>query len=224
MKETLEYYPIQYGTIERERISLNNAYLPWKRAFDIVFASVVLLVFLPLLILIYLIVKLSSDESVFYKDLRYGKDSKKFYLYKFRTMTSKVDPDILEFYDKMNNNGLHVKTANDPRVTKFGKFLRKTSLDEIPNFLNVLKGEISVVGPRPLRLYAFDLSPSLKSVRNVVKPGITGVWQVNDRANCEKVEDMMEYDLEYIQNMSFELDMKLILKTIPTVLSTKGAM
>jgi len=180
------------------------------------------------MIIIALIIKLTDSGSIFYKHLRVGFKGKKIRVLKFRTMYMdanqklkeilKNDPKAREEWERT------FKLKNDPRVTTIGRFLRKTSLDELPQFFNVLKGDMSVVGPRPvveeeLKKYYKEKAEIYKSVR----PGITGYWQVEGRSDIDDYEERVKMDEWYIQNQSFFLDLKIILKTIKVIISGKGA-
>ena len=165
-------------------------------------------------------IKISSPGKVFFKQERWGRDNRMFTTYKFRSMI----PDTIEVDEKGNFKPV---TKDDPRVTKIGKFLRKTNLDELPQFWNVLKGEMSLVGPRPhptpLNIQSRD-KIRLYMLRHLVKPGITGWAQVKHKYD-ESIEDVkikLRYDLFYIENMSLRMDFKIILRTIFVVLFGKG--
>ena len=181
-----------------------------KRLSDIVIASTLLILLLPILMLIALSVKLSSPGPVLFNQRRYGLDGQEIIVYKFRSMT-------------VTENGANViqATANDARVTKFGKFIRKTSLDELPQFINVLQGRMSVVGPRPHAVTHNEMYRKVIKgymIRHKVKPGITGWAQVNGYRGETKTVDSMksriDYDLEYLKKWSLLLDLSIIIKTI----------
>lgn len=187
-----------------------------RRLFDIVFSILALLSCFPLMLLVAILIKLGSKGRVFFLQQRVGKDNKPFWIYKFRTMREK--------HSKQNK--IDYVKAGDPRITKFGKILRNTSIDELPQFWNVLKGEMSVVGPRPLPLLEVkNLSKNIPNFneRHKVKPGITGWVQVSDMRSCvDNLSDFksrLDMDLWYIQNHTFLLDMKIILKTVWTITS-----
>ena len=202
----------------------------WKRPFDIVFSLFAILITLPIMVPIAIAIKLTDKESILYKQKRPGLNGRQFYLYKFRTMYPNND-EILEKYLKTNSKAKEewkkyrkLKTY-DPRVTPIGKFLRKTSLDELPQFFNVLKGDMSVVGPRPYiesEFEEYNIPTDIREKLLSVKPGITGLWQVNHR-NEATFEERIKQDLEYIKNQSFLLDLKIIFKTIKVMLTGKGA-
>ena len=182
-----------------------------KRVFDIIFSCIILILLLPIFILIGIIIKLESRGPVFYKPTRIGMKGSKFNMYKFRTMTS-IDDEI---------RGKSSTQKNDPRITNFGKFLRSYSLDELPQFWNVLKNDMSIVGPRPHRIW---LNKKMQKkivgymVRHYLKPGITGWAQANGLRglleNDEQMATRTQYDLWYIENWSFRLDIKIIFMTI----------
>jgi putative colanic acid biosysnthesis UDP-glucose lipid carrier transferase len=190
-----------------------------KRLSDLVFAFLILVVISPLLLAIALGVKLSSPGPVLFKQRRYGLDGRKIVVYKFRSMTVAEDGDIVR-----------QATRNDSRITRFGAFLRRTSLDELPQFINVLQGRMSVVGPRPHAVAHNEMYRKLirgYMIRHKVRPGITGLAQVNGfRGETETVEKMkarIEHDLAYLRNWSLLLDLQIILKTVVVVLKKQNA-
>ena len=208
---------------------LNLSDMPWwKRFFDVVFASFAIIISLPLMIPIAMIIKLTDRGPVFFGHERVGFRGKKFKVLKFRSMYPDADKrlkDILENDPIAREEWERTfKLKNDPRITPIGKFLRKTSLDELPQFFNVLKGDMSVVGPRPvveeeLKKYYKDKAKLYMSV----KPGITGYWQVEGRSDVKNYEERVKMDEWYIKNQSFWLDIKIVLKTIKVMLTGKGA-
>ncbi|MBO5136232.1 MAG: sugar transferase [Clostridia bacterium] len=171
-----------------------------KRLFDIVCALAALIVFGWLYIIVAVLVKIKLGSPVLFKQVRPGKDEKIFNLYKFRTMTDEKDE---------NGNLL----PDDVRLTKFGRLLRKTSLDELPEAFNILKGDMSVVGPRPLLVEYLDYYTEEERHRHDVRPGLSGLAQVNGR-NAITWEEKFKYDLEYVNNISFLLDIKIIFRTV----------
>lgn len=193
-----------------------------KRITDAVLSAIALGVLSPLLLALALAIKLDSRGSVLYRSKRVGRKGKTFTCYKFRTMVLNAD-DLKAQLHHLNerSNGLLFKMENDPRVTRLGKFLRKYSLDELPQFWNVLRGDMSLVGPRPPLPAEFD-QYSLEHLRRLdVKPGITGFWQVTGRLD-PSFENYMALDLEYIEKWGFWLDTKILCKTIPAVLKGQG--
>lgn len=203
----------------------------FKRVFDIVFSLLFILVFSPLYLIIALLIKLESKGPIFYIGKRLGKGGKYITIYKFRTMYIDAEERLGDMLIKNPEMGkeweIYQKLQNDPRCTRVGKFLRKTSLDEFPQFLNVLGGELSVVGPRPHYIHELERSePSpLKKYAHLilaVKPGITGLWQISGRSHLS-FEDRVELDSLYCKKQSFFYDCSVVLKTIPLVLMSRGA-
>lgn len=211
---------------------------PWllavKRAID-VFSAVFVLVFgFPFYALIAAIIKLTSEGPVLYVQERLGQDGRPFRFYKFRTMLHNSDDglhrDFTENFIKgklMEEEGDSetkpvYKLTRDPRVTPVGRFLRRTSLDELPQFINVLKGEMSLVGPRPPLAYEIEHYKEWHRGRLAVKPGLTGLWQVSGRSSVP-FDEMVMLDLYYIENWSLLLDLKIIMRTLPVMFFGSGA-
>ena len=202
-----------------------------KRAVDVVFSLFVLVFGFPFYMLLALFIKLTSKGPVFFMQDRMGLDCKAFKLYKFRTMVPRnCDKGHRQFAENFikgklngeNGNSKNVfKLKDDPRVTSIGRFLRRTSLDELPQFLNVIKGEMSLVGPRPPLTYELDHYKEWHKKRLTVKPGLTGLWQVSGRSSVP-FDEMVMLDLYYIENWSLVLDTKIILRTLPVMLSGYG--
>jgi exopolysaccharide biosynthesis polyprenyl glycosylphosphotransferase len=182
-----------------------------KRAMDLLIASFLLILTIPLWVIIAIGIKLDSKGPVFFKQERVGYKGKRFVLYKFRTMFVHTPP----FSESP-------KDENDPRITRFGRFLRRTSLDELPQLINVIKGEMSLVGPRPEMPFIVERYSKWERKRLDVKPGITGLWQILGRKNLP-LQENIHYDFYYIKNRSIILDLMILLKTIPAVLKRKGA-
>lgn len=194
-----------------------------KRTMDIIgaLAGCILLVILTLFLAP--VIKLESKGPVFFKQTRIGKNGRKFRIYKFRSMYHDAEEQKKDLMPQNEMNGLMFKLTDDPRVTKVGKFIRKTSLDEFPQFINVLFGEMSLVGTRPPTEDEFlQYDPEHKR-RLMLKPGLTGLWQVSGRSDIENFEDIVRMDLEYIDNWSMRLDIKLLLKTIITIFTGRGS-
>lgn len=197
-----------------------NIPLAFKRLIDIVAASSCILILSPLLIAIAVAIRLESSGSIFYISLRAGNGFKVFKFFKFRSMVVNADKDIeklsaLNQYDANDNGPKFFKINNDPRITKIGKFLRNTSADELPQLFNVLKGDMSLVGNRPLPIYeAVTLTTDEYVERFSAPAGITGLWQVNKRGKAEmSVEERINLDITYSQNFSFYYDLKIMVKT-----------
>jgi exopolysaccharide biosynthesis polyprenyl glycosylphosphotransferase len=192
-----------------------------KRLFDVGFSVLLLIVFLPLLIFIALLIKITSAGPVLFRQERGGHHGRPFWVFKFRTMILEADAlqDQLRSLNEMD--GPVFKIKNDPRVTPLGKILRKTSLDEVPQLFNVLMGQMSLVGPRPLPTREALQCDSWQCKRMAVKPGLTCLWQVSGR-NEVSFEEWMKMDAYYVENWSWRLDFKILLKTIPEVLCGHG--
>jgi len=199
-----------------------------KRVFDVIFSLFAIFITLPLMIPIALLIKLTDRGPIFYKQRRVGYKGKEFYIYKFRSMYPDADKRLKEILEKdpkaREEWETTFKLKNDPRVTPIGRFLRKTSLDELPQFFNVLKGDMSVVGPRPVVKEELEKFYKDKAKYYLsVKPGVTGYWQVEGRSNIEDYKKRVEMDVWYVKNRSIWLDIKIILKTIWVMLTGKGA-
>ncbi len=195
-----------------------------KRFFDTVASIILILLFSPLYLLIGLVIKLDSPGPVFFKQKRVGLHGNEFYIWKFRTMV--VNAEILQASLESQNkikDGVLFKLENDPRITRVGKLLRRYSLDELPQLFNVVLGEMSLVGPRPLPLRDVEKFQKSHFIRQEVLPGITGLWQVSGRSDIESFEDAVKLDVDYIQHWSIWMDFKILLKTFNVVLQKTGA-
>ncbi len=206
-----------------EPVALDEWKLLAKRVFDIVTVTLSLPLILPLMGAIAIAVKWDSRGPVFFTQDRVGLSKRVFRMFKFRTMIEGGDQMQEELEHLNEAKGPIFKIANDPRITKVGKFLRKTSLDEVPQLFNVLRGEMSLVGPRPMSLRDVDLfDRGIQRKRFSVKPGLTCIWQISGRSSLPFTK-WLELDLQYIENWSFGLDILILLKTIPVVLKGTGA-
>ena len=193
-----------------------------KRLFDFIVAFLLLLVLSPVLIVLAIMVKKDSPGPVFYLSRRYGRGGKIFAMYKFRSMVSDADARLSTVKEQNEADGPIFKIRNDPRVTRFGRFLRKYSLDELPQILNVLKGDMSLVGPRPLPISQVEREDIRQLKRLEVRPGITGLWQIRGRSDLS-FKRLVKWDIWYINNWSFWLDLNILFQTIPVVIRGKGA-
>jgi lipopolysaccharide/colanic/teichoic acid biosynthesis glycosyltransferase len=222
--------------------SENLLYGVLKRLMDILLAAALVILLLPLLLLIALLIKFDSPGPVIFTQERVGAKRQRFgnhrfwvvqsfTFYKFRSMVRDADPSVHEAYIKefvlgraqpSVESGGKFKLINDPRVTRVGRFLRKFSLDELPQLLNVLKGDMSLVGPRPVPPYEVAGYQARHHNRFAAWPGITGWWQVKGRCRVS-FEEMIRMDVDYIRNASLWLDLKILFLTIPAVLSRRGA-
>jgi exopolysaccharide biosynthesis polyprenyl glycosylphosphotransferase len=193
-----------------------------KRTFDLVVGTFFITMGAPLWLLITLAIKLDSRGPVFYRQMRVGRGGRVFDMYKFRSMCDGADARLDELRGRNEATGPLFKMRDDPRVTRVGRLLRKTSLDEFPQLLNVLRGDMSLVGPRPLPTgQTVDMTP-MQSRRHEVLPGMTGLWQVSGRSTLT-FEEMVRLDLLYIENWSVGFDLALLMRTVPAVLRPEGA-
>ena len=194
-----------------------------KRIFDILASSLILLIISLPFLLIAILIKIDSPGPIFYKQTRVGLKGTHFKVWKFRTMVAKASQLQKELEAKNEvKGGILFKMKDDPRITKVGKFLRRHSLDELPQIINVLRGEMSLVGPRPLPVRDVERLSEHHFLRHEVLPGITGLWQVSGRSNVDS-EEVFYLDIAYIQHWSFALDCKILLQTIQVVLAKDGA-
>ena len=206
--------------IENERS--NILYEVIKRIIDIVASFIGLILLSPLILIVSILIKLESKGEVIFKQKRVGLNGKEFYMYKFRSMVINAE-ELKEQLESQNEmSGPMFKIKDDPRITKVGKFIRKTSIDELPQLINVIKGDMSLVGPRPSLPKEVKKFEQWMMERLEVKPGLTCIWQVSGRNNID-FEDWMKLDIKYIRERSFKLDMKLILKTVLVLLGDKNA-
>ena len=207
----------------------NLVYRIIKRSIDIIAGIVGCILLIPITILVWLVrlIKKENTGPLFYEQLRIGKNGKQFRMYKYRSMCMNADETLKKYLeendDARKEYKKYKKLKNDPRITKVGCFLRRTSLDEFPQFINVLIGNMSLVGPRPyLPREKEDMGEYYFAITKV-KPGITGPWQVRGRSKLE-FEDRMKLDIEYVNNMSIKKDIKMVWKTITMVIKKDGAL
>ena len=193
-----------------------------QRFFDIVFSLIGLIITSPVFLIMAIIIAIDSPGGVFYKGERIGKNGKPFKMYKFRSMIANA-PAMRAELEKYNElDGPAFKMKDDPRITKIGAFIRKTSIDELPQLVNVLKGEMSLVGPRPLPTYETEGCNEYQLQRLLVKPGLTCYWQISGR-NDISFDEWIEMDLRYVQEASIWTDIKILFMTVGAVLSGRGA-
>ena len=208
---------------DRSLIDKRKIFLTVKRTSDVVISSVTIIILMPLLLLIGILIKIDSKGPAMYKQKRIGKNGKYFMIYKFRTMVT--DSQNFKKYfssEQMKEYKENYKVKDDPRITKIGKILRKTSLDELPQLINILKGDLSIIGPRPVVDSEIEKYGIHKDKFLSVTPGLTGNWAANGRS-CTTYDESMKLELDYVDNMSFKMDMQVFVKTIITVLNRKGA-
>ena len=194
-----------------------------KRFIDIIGAMIGVLITGLLTIFIAPAILMESPGPVFFSQTRIGKNGRRFKIYKFRSMYPDAEERKLSLLGQNEMQGFMFKLSEDPRITKVGKFIRKTSIDEFPQFLNVLMGDMSLVGTRPPTEDEFLNYESRHRRRLTLKPGLTGIWQTSGRSSITNFEEVVRMDLEYIDNWSLGLDIKLIIKTVITVLTGRGA-
>lgn len=206
---------------ENKKSQIYNKYI--KRSIDFLISGISLIILSPLFLIIAIIIKSESKGPVFFIHKRVGKNGKVFGVYKFRTMVPNAEELIKQFTpEQMKEFRENFKLENDPRITKIGKFLRKTSLDELPQIINILKGEMSFIGPRPVIKDELENYGENKTKFLSVTPGLTGYWAANGRSNTS-YEERMKLELYYIDNISFKMDVKIFIKTIFSVLKREGA-
>ena len=200
-----------------------KAYDILKRFIDIIIGTIGLIVCIPIFIIIGIAIKIDSKGPVFFKHKRIGKHGKKLEIYKFRTMIENAEEAMKNFTEEQKKEfAENFKLENDPRVTRVGKILRKTSLDELPQIINILKGEMSIIGPRPVVKSELEKYGSNQDKFLSVAPGLTGYWAANGRSDVS-YEERMALELYYVNNRSLILDMKIFFKTIWSVLKGRGA-
>jgi len=202
--------------------SIKGGHLFLKRAMDIVLSSLILILLCPLFLLIAVAIKLDSRGPVVLRQIRVGKGERLFTCFKFRSMRENADAEKAQLLERNEANGVWFKMRNDPRVTNVGRLLRRFSMDELPQFLNVLMGHMSMVGPRPAVPAEVQRYQPWHRRRLEVAPGITGLWQVSGRSNLSFDEAVL-LDLYYIENWSLLLDLQLLLRTVPRIISGEGA-
>lgn len=193
-----------------------------KRMLDILVAGGALLAAAPILLLLVIAIKLDSRGSLFFRQTRVGRDGKEFSIYKFRSMYVDAEERRAALLAQSDRDGICFKSRNDPRVTRIGRFLRRYSIDELPQILNVLKGEMSIVGPRPALPEEVAAYPARALGRLKAKPGITGIWQVSGRADIG-FDKMIDMDIAYVRGQSLLLDIFLIAMTFRAVVTGRGA-
>lgn len=200
----------------------NNIYEASKRVLDFVAALLGLILLSPIFLVVSILIKLESEGEVIFSQTRIGLNGKEFKMYKFRSMVKNAEELKAKLAAQNEMSGPMFKMKEDPRVTKVGKFIRKTSIDELPQLINVLKGDMSLVGPRPSLPKEVEKFEPWMLQRLEVKPGLTCYWQVSGRNNID-FEDWMKLDLQYVEDRNFLLDLKLIFKTFFVLFGDKNA-
>ncbi|MEO8621860.1 MAG: sugar transferase [bacterium] len=221
---TREHWSSEYDTRVECVAPVEDRHLPFKRTFDIVGALIGIALFAPVVAVLALLVKLDSPGPMFFSHTRLGIGAKRFRMYKLRTMRDGADGEKASVaHLNASDDSRLFKIRSDPRVTRFGRTIRRWSLDEIPQFYNVLVGDMSLVGPRPF--FEEDLSnyEPHHFTRLAVRPGLTGLWQVSGRSDIMNFEEVVRLDREYIDTWSFALDLRILGRTIPAVVNRYGA-
>lgn len=215
------YEKTQHGDFDNEKNRM--VYHTFKRLFDIVCSFFALIVLSPVFLIVAIAVKIDDPKGpVIFKQLRVGKSGKQFYMYKFRSMCADAESMIEHLYALNERDGPAFKIENDPRVTRVGKIIRKTCIDELPQLINIFNGNMSIVGPRPPLVMEVAEYNDYQMQRLSVTPGLTCIWQIQEGEETT-FDEWVEMDLEYIRNRSLTLDLKLIFKTIFVVLAGRGA-
>ena len=212
-----------YSVITYTRFRSSYKRLLIKRVMDICGGLAGMLIMLLFLPFVALAIKVDSPGPVFFSQVRIGRNGRRFKIYKFRSMYMDAEERKKELEKQNEMQGLMFKMENDPRITKVGRFIRKTSIDELPQFYNILKGDMSLVGTRPPTADEFEKYNQYYRRRISMTPGLTGMWQVSGRSEIENFDDVVKYDLEYIDNWSLTLDIKILFKTVWVVLAGRGS-
>nr|WP_328820894.1 sugar transferase [Peribacillus faecalis] len=209
--------------LSKVELKTNKKYVVAKRTIDIIGSLAGMIILFPLFLLIAICIKLESlKDPVIFSQLRVGKNGKCFKIYKFRSMVVDAEDRLTELLHKNEVKGAMFKIKEDPRITKVGKFIRRTSIDELPQLINILLGHMSFVGPRPPLPREVEKYTEYEKQRLLIIPGCTGLWQISGRSNLD-FDQMLELDLKYISTRTLWLDIKIIIKTIFVLLNTKGA-
>lgn len=193
-----------------------------KRLMDILLSAIALIVLSPVFLVTAVAIKIEDNGPVFFAQERAGKNMTPFKIYKFRSMYVDADAQFSQMMEQNEQTGHAFKIKNDPRITKVGKVIRKLSIDELPQLINIIKGDMSIVGPRPILTFQMEECSQYEKQRLIVQPGLTCYWQISGRANI-KWDKWVELDLDYIENMSLWTDIKIIIRTIPAVVDSRGA-
>jgi len=214
-------YPVE--PLSNTQVNENQFYLSAKRLLDIMGSLVGIILLSVVFILVSILIKVEDPKGkVFFSQDRVGKDGRIFRMYKFRSMVSNAEEKLQQLLEHNEVSGAMFKMKEDPRVTKIGSLLRKTSIDELPQLFNVLKGEMSLVGPRPPLTREVEEYTAYDLQRLLVTPGCTGLWQVSGRSNLNFTQ-MVELDIKYIEQRTLFLDIKIILKTVLVLFGSKDA-
>lgn len=222
--QALQQENVLYSENELKKICSRKSIMYYflKRLFDVIMSFFALVVLIPVFLVVAIMIKTEDGGRVFYVQDRTGLNGKVFRMYKFRSMCKDAEKIHKQLLSKNELDGPAFKMKDDPRVTKVGKFIRRTSIDELPQLVNIIKGEMSIVGPRPLPTYETEQCNEYQNQRLLVKPGLTCYWQCCGR-NDIAFDEWMELDLKYIREAGILTDCKLILKTVKAVVRSEGA-
>ncbi|WP_373841742.1 sugar transferase [Limosilactobacillus sp.] len=209
--------------VDEQKLNHQYAYRTIKRLFDIIAALIAIVILSPVFLIVAICIKVDDPTGpVFYSQIRVGKDGRHFRMFKFRSMVTNADELLEKLRAKNEVNGAMFKMKNDPRITRVGRVIRKYSLDELPQLVNVIGGSMSIVGPRPPLVSEVAEYTDYDKQRLMVKPGATGMWQVGGRNDVDFAE-MVELDLTYIQERSIWLDLKIMFETVKIMIKPNGA-
>lgn len=213
-----------YTTLNRKKeLETHRLYWVFRRGQDIVLSLIALIILSPLLLLVALLIYIDDPHgSPIFVQIRCGRDGKVFHMYKFRTMCVDAENMLTQLLDENEMDGPAFKMKDDPRVTNIGRFLRQTSIDELPQLINILHGDMSIVGPRPALPREIELYDDYQRQRMYVTPGLTCYWQIQPNRNDISFDDWIEMDIRYIRERSFWLDWKIIFMTVIAVLRRQG--
>lgn len=200
----------------------SRTYIAAKRICDCLLSALALVGLSPVFLITAVCIKLEDGGPVFFSQPRMGKDMKPFTFYKFRSMYVDADKKLKDLLEENEQTGHAFKIKNDPRITKVGRFIRKYSIDELPQLVNIIKGDMSIVGPRPILDWQMLECDAYEQQRQIVQPGLTCYWQIMGRSDIEW-DQWVELDLDYIRDMSLWTDIKMIIKTVPAVFSSEGS-
>lgn len=209
--------------IDKVKLRKKVWFLFFKRLFDLVVGSIALFLVMPIILIVALLIKLEEPKGpILFSQIRIGKDEKKFRLYKIRSMCVNAEEKLEKLAELNEVQGAMFKMKADPRITRIGKVIRKLSIDELPQLWNVIKGDMSLIGPRPPLPREVSQYKESELQRLLVKPGCTGLWQVSGRNNLG-FDEMVNLDLSYIENLNVKNDLKIFFKTLKVLLFTNGA-
>lgn len=222
-EQSVPVYDSNLTWVNKKKIDSQTGYLFVKRAFDIVASFFALVLLSPLFLIVAILIKSDDPQGpVFYSQIRIGQRGKKFKMYKFRSMCVDADERLKDLLDKNEVDGAMFKMKEDPRITKIGKWIRKTSVDELPQLVNVLRGDMALVGPRPPLPREVDKYSEYDKQRLIVQPGCTGLWQVSGR-NEVGFHEMVKLDIQYIQTRGLFEDIVILFKTVKIMIRPNGA-